>query len=262
MQITKEQYDTFFDDVDFRDVALPSTGESFEMPLIGRDAVQMVSFHTASRPKVLDLLPPAMVPVQLDDEQTIIGVIGIEYRERNIESYNEVVVVVPVRVGDGASAPTVEDLLSEDLGGCTLLVRHIAVTTRTAEIVGNELLGYAKFVGDIRFIDLPDERIRVFSEAGREILRFAVGVGPDYGDYERSTLSVLTYKNELAYKLTYASQTRPTVNAPDRNVLIFGEHPLGRALATLDVSAKPLVAIYSPDFQLISDDRNLEVFKP
>lgn len=262
MHITKEQYDTFFDDVDFRDAPVPSTGEVFQMPLVGRNAIQMVAFHTASRAKVLDLLPPAMVPVALGDEQTVVGVIAIEYLERNIENYSEVVVVIPVRIGDGAAAPTVEDLLSEGFGGCTLLVRHIAVTTRTAEIVGNELLGYAKFIADIDFVDMPDERICVLSEAGKEILRFAVGVGEEYGDYERSTLSVVTYKNDLAYRLTYASQTRPAVNVPDRNVLILGDHPLGRSLAGLEVSAKPLATIYSPDFQLISDDRNLEVFKP
>ncbi|MGW0037315.1 acetoacetate decarboxylase family protein [Gordonia sp. NPDC003376] len=263
MQITKDQYDTFFDDVDFRSVEVPSTGEEVQLPLVGVKATQMVSFHTASRAQVLEILPSsAYVPAELADGQTIVGIIAIEYNQRNIDSYNEVVVVIPVRVGDGAEPPTVDDLLSEELGGATLFVRHIAVTTRTAEIVGNELLGYAKFVADIDFVDLPDERIAVFAENGQEILRIAVGHGEEFGEYERSTLSVVTHKAGLAHKLTYSSQTRYATPAEDRNVLIFGDHPIGRNLAGLGISAKPLLAMTSPYFQLISDDRNLEVFKP
>jgi hypothetical protein len=263
VKITEQQYQAFFDDVDFRDISIPSTGEIFQMPLVGRKATQMVSFHTASRSKVIDLLPSsAMVPADLGDGRTIVGVIGIDYFDRNIENYGEVVVVIPVRIGDGVSAPTVEDLTSEELGGATLLVRHLGVTTRSAEVLGNEILGYAKFIADIDFIDMPGERICVFSDNGQQILRFSVGVGDEYGEYERNTLSVVTYKNGLAHRLTYASQTRNTTNAPDRNFLILGDHPLGKILSTLEIDQKPVLTMYSPDFQLISDDRNLEVFKP
>ena len=263
MHITEEQYGTFFDDVDFRDVTVPSTGETFQLPLVGIEAVQMVSFHTASRSKVLDILPSAAyVPADLGNDQTLVGVIAIEYDKRNIENYSEVVVVIPVRIGDGVEAPSPEDMLADGLNGVTLLIRHIAVTTRTAEIVGNELLGYAKFVADIDFVDLPDERIVVLKENGAEILRMAVGRSEEYGEYERSTLSVVTHKYDLAHKLTYSSQTRYSTGAPERNILILGDHPIGQSLAALDIAERPLLAMYSPYFQLISDDRNLEIFKP
>ena len=262
MKISKAQYDDFFKDVQTRKVAIPSTGELCELPLLGVKGTQMVSFHSATRSKVVELLPtPALVPADLGSDKTIIGVIAIEYHKRNIQNYSEVVIVIPVRIGAGAAAPTIQDLLADDMGGSTLLVRHIAVTTRSAEIVGNELLGYAKFIGDIRFVDMPDERICVFSEGGQEILRYSVGVSEEYGEYERNTLSVCTYKNDQVYKLTYSSQTR-FANAPDRSTLILGDHPLAEILKTLDISPKPLMAKYSPHFQLISDDRNLEVFKP
>jgi acetoacetate decarboxylase len=261
MKISEQEYESFFSDIKFRNVPLPSTGEVFQMPLIGEKAVQMAAFFTASRPKVLGMLPiPDLVPVQLDGDRTIIGVIGIEYTKRNVPPYNEILVVFPVAVGKAATPPGAQDLLAEGLGGCTLFIRHIAVDTRFAEVLGNELLGYSKFIGDIRFVDGSDQRTCVFSDAGEEILRFSVNsnVG-QYGDWERNTMSVSTYKYQRLYRLTYSSQTRHGVDVPPGGSIAFGPHPLGRMLADLEVSPQPVISLYSPYFQLISDEKRLEV---
>lgn len=259
MQITEAEFDRFFDHVEFRNVTIPSTGEACEMPLVGRSAIQMLSFHAADRGAVLDVLPsPSMLPVITDDGRTVIGVVAIEYAERNIAPYNEIIVVIPVRL-HGENPPTIADLVSEGLGGCTLLVRHIAVNTRLAEIVGNEILGYAKFIAHIDFIDLPDQRICVCSEGGQDLFRLSVGVGTEVGPFERNQLSVCTAKDGKLFQLSYANQVRYATDAPDRNVLVLGDHPIGRALHALGIDETPLVARYAPTFQLISDDRNLEV---
>jgi hypothetical protein len=221
----------------------------------------MAAFFTASRSRVLNILPiPDLVPVQLDGDRTILGVIGIEYIRRNIPPYNEILIVFPVRLGKGVAPPTVEDLLKEGLGGCTLFIRHIAVNTRVAEVLGNELLGYSKFIGDIQFTDASDQRTCVFSDAGEEILRFAVNSKVEqYGDWERNTMSVSTYKYGKLYRLTYENQTRLGVDVPPNGSLTLGPHPLGRMLTGLEVSSQPVITLYSPYFQLISDETRLEV---
>ncbi len=264
MKISEKEYQSFFKDVTFRDVPLPSTGEVFPLPLTGEKATQMVAFFTASRSKVMQVLQlPDFVPVQLEGDQTILGVIGIEYIKRNIPSYNEVLVVVPIFIGKGVKPPTIDDLLKEGLGGATLFIRHIAVNTRIAEVLGNELLGYTKFIADIQFIDTPEERICVFSDAGEEILKFGVHSKiEEYGDYERNTMSVTTYKYGKIYRLTYQNQTRLGVNAQPKGWITFGVHALGKMLTRLDVSPQPLLTLYSPYFQLLSDDTQLEVFEP
>lgn len=130
-------------------------------------------------------------------------------------------------------------------------------------MLGNELLGYTKFMADIQFIDTPEERICVFSDAGENILKFGVNsrVG-QYGDYERNTMSVTSYRYGKINKLTYQNQTRLGVNVPPKGWITFGKHPLGKMLADLDVSPEPVVTMYSPYFQLLSDDKQLEVFEP
>jgi len=261
MKISEEEYKRFFDDIEFRNVPLPSTGEVFQMPLIGEKAIQMAAFFTASRSRVVDILPiPDLVPVQMDGDRTLLGVIAIEYIKRNVPPYNEVLVVFPVLVGKGVAPPTAEDLLKEGLGGCTLYIRHIAVDTRIAEVLGNDLLGYRKFMGDIQFTDAAGRRTCVFSDAGEEILRIAVNSEVEkYGDWERNTMSVSTYKNDKLYRLTYQNQTRLGVDVPPAGSLTLGPHPLGKILADLDVSPEPVITLYSPYFQLISDERKLEV---
>lgn len=263
MKISEQEYNSFFEGVELRDTVLPSTGEVFQMPLIGQKAVQMAAFFTASRSKVLDILPiPELSPIEIPGNQTLIGVVGIEYMERNIPGYNEVVVVIPVMIGKDIDPPTIEDLMKEGLGGCTLFVRHIVVNTRIATVVGNELLGYTKFMGDIQFIDMPEERICILSDAGEEILKFSVDSNiEEYGDYERNTMSVCTYNNNQIYRLTYQNQTRCGTTMSPKGSLTLGSHPLGKILAGLDVSKQPVQTLYSPYFQLLSDDKNLEIIK-
>lgn len=265
MKISEQEYKSFFKNIKFRNVTIPSTGEVCQMPLIAEKAIQMVALFPASRSKVIKkILPiPDFIPVDLGGDQTLLGFIGIEYIKRNIPNYNEILVVVPIFIGKGIKPPTVEDLLKEELGGATLFIRHIAVTTRLAEVLGNELLGYAKFIADIQFLDTPRERICVVSEGGEEIFKFGINSKVEqYGDYERNTLSVTTYKYGKIYKLTYQSQTRLGVNVPPEGWVTFGPHPLGKILSDLDVSQKPILTMYSPYFQLISDETKLEVFEP
>lgn len=264
MKINEQEYKKFFDGVTFRDTPMPSTGEVFPLPLTGVKSTQMAALFTASRSNVMKILPiPDFVPMEMEGDQTILGVIAIEYEKRNIPSYNEVVVVVPIFIGKGVKPPTVEDLMKEGLGGATLYIRHIAVTTRIAEILGNELLGYTKFIGDIQFINTPEERICIFSEGGENILKYGLTSRVDqWGDYERNTMSVTSYKYGKIYKLTYQNQTRMGANVQPKGWITFGDHPLGKMLADLDVSPQPLVTMYSPYFQLLSDDKQLEVFEP
>ena len=54
MKIDEQEYKKFFNNIEFRDTVLPSTGEVFQMPLIGEKAIQMGAFFTASRSKVMD----------------------------------------------------------------------------------------------------------------------------------------------------------------------------------------------------------------
>lgn len=260
MKISEKDYTDFFKEVVFRDTVLPSTGEVFPMPLTGEKAIQMAAMFTASRSKVMNVLPvPELVPVELPGDQTIIGFIGIEYLKRNIPSYNEVIVIVPVLIGRSVTPPTLEDLLKEDYGGCTFFIRHIAVDTRISMLVGNELLGYNKFIGDIRFITMPEERICVLSDAGEEILKFSVCSKVEiYGEWERSTMSIVTCKHGELSRLTYQSQTRYGIDMPVKGSLTLGPHPLGKILSSLDISCHPIYTIYSPYFQLISDNNNLE----
>ncbi|ACL05840.1 hypothetical protein Dalk_4156 [Desulfatibacillum aliphaticivorans] len=264
MKISEKEYQEFFKDLEFRNTAVPSTGELFQMPLVGEKAIQMAAFYTASRSKVMDILPiPELVPVELPNNQTILGIVAIEYHKRNIPNYSEVVVIVPVKIGESVAPPTLEDLMEEGFGGCTLFVRHIAVNTRIATIVGNELLGYSKFQADIRFVNMPEERICVLEDGGEEILTFSVNSKvEEWGDWERNTMSVCTYKNDRIYRLTYKSQTRVAADHQPKGALVFGPHSLGKILDGLDVAKQPVMTLFSPYFQLISDDNNLEVFKP
>lgn len=264
MKISKEEFDRFFDGVKLREVPLPSTGEVFQMPLLAHKAIQMAAIFTASRPKVLDVLPiKNFVPVLMPDDRTLVAAVAIEYQKRNIPPYNEVLFVIPTFIGKGINPPTLEDMLKPNLGGATLFIRHIAVDKRIAEVLGNELLGYAKFIGNIKFTDAPDgTRTCVLKDAGKEIFSFSVKPEASEFEYEREKMAVATYKNNKIYRLSYQTQARKGVDMPPKGTIHFGPHSLGKMLADLDVSPQAIKILHTTQFNLISDDNNLEVIEP
>lgn len=264
MRIPREEFERFLDGLQFRDVVIPSTGEVCQMPLISRNNIAMTGFFSAERSKLLSLLPvPDLVPVELPDGRTLITVTAIEYAHRNIPPYNEVVIGIPAFIGKAIAPPTMEDLLKPNYGGAVIFMRHLIVDTRLAEILGNEILGYNKFISKIAFEHTPEARSCIISEAGDEMMRFTVHLVPDDGqfEYDRDTTTVASYKNGKLSTMSYPVAVKLAKKQPQKAELSFGPHPLGKILAGLDVSREALAVRYSTDWRLYSDETNMRVVK-
>ena len=258
--ITRQEFDLFLEDLTVREVTIPSTGEIVEMPLTSRENTSMTAIHPVSRERVLDLLPrPDLVPAELPEGRSIATVTAIEYANRNMDPYNEIIVGIPVALGVGAAAPTVESLLEPKLGGAVLFLRHLIVDTRLSEILGNEILGYNKFISDIEFTETDTSRSVRVSEGGQDLFTLTVQVPAevDHHDYDSDHNTVATLKNGKIYLLTYPVAVEVPQPQPTQARLALGDHPLGRILADLEFSEEPLLIRFSRDWRLYSDERNL-----
>ncbi|HOE17076.1 MAG TPA: acetoacetate decarboxylase family protein [Syntrophorhabdaceae bacterium] len=265
MNITEQEFNNFLEGLEFREIVIPSTGEVSTMPLTSFNNVSMTGVYTATRSKVMRLiLNPSIVPADLGDNKTLITMTAIEYANRNIPPYNEIIVGFLVNIGKKAAPPTVESLLQPNFGGSYLYIHHLIVDTRLAEILGNEILGYNKFMSTIEFSETEQSRTCVVSEAGQEMFRFTVYPEVDNGgyDYDKDTNTVATYKNGKINLLSYPIAVKLPKNQPKKSKLTFGPHPLGKILFNLDISEQPLGIKYSRDWRLYSDERNLKTVEP
>jgi len=266
MKITEQQFEAFLDDLEFRDVVIPSTGEVVQMPLISKHNPSMTAAFTANRTKVLKLLKlPELVPADLGGDRTLITFTAIDYAHRNLDPYKEIIVGIPVRVGLQARGPTPADLVAPEFGGAEIYIRHLIVDTRLSEILGNELLGYNKFIADISFDQDEAERSVVVSEGGRKIfsLRIMLPKHVDSYEYVRDDNPVVTHKLGKLNHLSYPVAMKLPQPQPTKATVSFGDHPLGRILAGLDIStSEPVLVRWVPDWRLYSDERKLRTTEP
>lgn len=273
MIITESEFNSFFDQVECRKIAMPTTGELVSLPLVAKDGVMMAAFYAADRSKVLDLIPEHFIPPQLNENRTIVAFFAIEYptirinnpeTDIGVDPYNEILAAVPAILGDASTPPpTLEKIMAGEASDLVYYIHHIAVTTRMAELLGNEFLGYNKFICDIVFEDNETQRKCTVENDGEMIFTLTVSPKPNTFELHRDAPAVASYNNcynqQKVFKLKYVSQSKIAETMEPCAVLQLGSHPLGKILSGLEIDEKPLLVRYAPIFQLVSDDNNLEI---
>ena len=275
MIVDEKEFEKFFDQVQCRKVAVPSTGELISLPLVAKDGIMMAAIYLADRTKALEtVIPEGLIPAKLPGDKTLIGFICIEYptvrinnpeTDIGIDPYNEFLIVFPGIIGDKSiKPPKLQKILKDEVPNLVYYIRHIGVNTRMAELAGNEFLGYNKFICDITFTEDDSMRKCVVENDGKMILSLTISPKPDNFELHRDQTSVASYKNFYGqknfYKLTYQNQSKIDITTDPCAELTLGNHPLSKILSGLDISKKPIQVRYAPLFQLISDDKQLEIF--
>ncbi len=274
MIIDEKEFKSFFNRVECRKVIMPTTIEIVSLPLVAKDGIMTAAFFTASRAKVLEIIPNEyFIPPVLPGDKTIIAFYTIEYpsvrchnpaTDIGVDPYNEILVVIPAVLGDKSTEPPAfEKILSNEVKDLVYYIHIIAVTTRMAQIIGNELLGYNKFICDIRFDDNENERKCTVKNDGELFCKLAVSPKPDNFELHRDQPIVASYNKlydqKRIFRLKYENQAKMAISTGPDASLELGNHPLAKILKKLDISKAPIQVRYAPVFQLISDDNNLDV---
>lgn len=253
---------------------MPTTCEMVSLPLVAKDGIMMAAFYTADRSKVCEIIPDKhFIPAVLPNNQTAVAFFAIEYptvrvndpeTDIGVDPYNEILVAVPAVLGDSETTPpTLEQILNGEVQDVVYYIHHIAVTTRMAQLLGNEFLGYNKFICDIKFEDTADARTCVVSNDNKALFSLKVSPKPSSFELHREKPTVASYDclygRETAFKLTYENQSKIAITMDPIAELQLGDHPLAEIISGLNLSEKPFQVRYAPVFQLVSDDKNLEI---
>lgn len=231
----------------------PETGQDFPLPVFYQDNLSMTAIYTASAARVRALLPFAeMRPVELTPGRALVAVTCFEYRQCDIDPYNEVSVSFLITWGERA-LPGVTVLQMMARRTFTAFIWQLPVTTEIARRGGVDLFGYPKFIADIVFTREAGRVTCELSEGGERILTLrgkALRTKPDkvnryrtYSVKDGVPLVANVYMNPLAFGQSML---------PGAAELSVGKrHPIGRQLEELGLGRRPVLYQYAPEMEAI-----------
>jgi hypothetical protein len=198
-----------------------------------------MGLFSADYDAVRDLLPSSRLhPVRLPRGKAAVAVVAYNYLETGVGPYGEIG-ISPMCTLD-RNAPPLVPLLEGYRRGFGGFVAHLPVTARVAREAGRRIWGYPKFVADMAFDLSPECQAVTLTEAGHEILRLEIRRS-GHAMLERAPLTTYTVLGSRLIRTTVPTRAYVATAMGSGGELEFGEHPVGRSLVALGLSAKPVL---------------------
>jgi hypothetical protein len=203
------------------------------VPIFYQDLRFMSISILASLNKIRSLLPTdRLKPYRITPWHSILSITAYEYRESDVDSYNEVAISVPVSIDK--ETPLFTGSLRKAPNLIYVYSHQLPVTTEFARVLGFEFAGYPKFIADIQFEDQDDWLICALKEDNQIILRLA-GRKLPLTSTARSRINPITYRNGYILRSELISSEREM--GYSRNIndarLELGDHKIASDLKQL-----------------------------
>ena len=223
-------------------------GRKAKLPVFYYDNTALTAIYTASTAAVRGLLPhPAMRPIELYPGRCLAAFTAFEYRETDIDPYNEFSISFPVTF-DRPQIPGVTAGLQMARRCYSAYVWQLPVTTEIARVGGVDLYGYPKFIADIDFTRDPGWVTCDLSEGGKRILSLRGKALPTsrgkvvrfvtYSMKDGIPLVANVYQNPIEYAQSQRSQAA--------ELTLGHDHPAAQKLMGIRLSQSPLMYQFSP----------------
>ncbi|HPJ94958.1 MAG TPA: acetoacetate decarboxylase family protein [Deltaproteobacteria bacterium] len=242
----------FFNGVMQWEMTNEELGLKGKLPVFYYDNTSMTAIYTASTEQVRRLLPRSdMYPVEIKRGRALAAFTAFEYRETDIDPYNEFSISFPITF-QKKNIPLLTLLSMMARRYFTAYVWQLPVTTERARIGGVEMYGYPKFLADIVFTDEGSKLACTLSEGGRNILTLKgkklktgtekVNRFKTYSIKEGVPLAANVYMNPIEFGKSMSGKAAQ---------LTLGDHVIADQLRKLDLSDKPLFFQYMPMMEAI-----------
>ena len=222
-------------------------GRKAKLPVFYYDNTSLTEIFTASTEKVRRLLPhPEMRPIEMYPGRCIVAFTGFEYRQSDIDPYNEFSIAFLVSFGK-TTVPGLTAGLQLAHRSFTAYIWKLPVTTEIARVGGVELYGYPKFLADITFQREAGHLTCTLAEKGKLILKLKGKTLPakrgklihytTYSVLEGIPLAANVYIDPIQYAETMDRKAA---------TLELGDHEIASELKKIDMGPAPLIYQYSP----------------
>lgn len=232
--------DGFFDGITFRPVAgrVDGTPYHVELPLRYHESSMIMGHFPAPAARLQSLLPSRrLVPVPIVPGLGVLTLVAFEHRRVDgLEPYEEVVVMVPVRLRPAVNVPLLPLLWPHRFDDLGFHVVHLPVTQASAWAAGIDIWGFPKTLAEITVETVGGRRRARWRADGRDVLALDVAWPPRF---DVQCVDYQAYPVRSGRVLPTAFQTRGPYHLsrrPGRQAsFALGDHPIADALRGLGI---------------------------
>lgn len=220
--------DDFFQEIEHAPV--PWRQYQLHVPLFYQDIRFMSVSVLAPTEKVRSILPSKrMKPYRITPWHSVITITTYEYRQCDLDPYNEVSIGVPVTIDE--ETPLFIGSLRRMPKSPMAYSHHLPVTTEIAREVGAEFAGYPKFIADIEFTEKDDWLICELRADNQHVLTFS-GRKLDVKRWPRYRVHPITYRRGYILRSEFVISERDMGNSKNGGdvKLELGEHRIAEEL--------------------------------
>ena len=216
---------------------------SVKLPVQVRDAASISAAFVVPTAAVRELIDlPELRPAELLPGRTLCTIVGIEYRENDLGTYNEVGVVFFVGGGERRRLPILGTALDLFRGRLGAYVHQLPVTTSFSTEAGREIWGFPKFVAEISFGEESGRRVCALSAQGHHVLTLSVRPGRRGRSYPDAQLSAYSGLNGVARRTKFSTSGEGASFRLGGAVLELGTHPIADELRGLGLPRRALTS--------------------
>ncbi len=211
-----------------------------KLPVEVRDASSISASFLVPTDAVRRLLVdvPRLEVISLLPGRTLCTLAGIEYRDNDLGTYNEVGVVFFVRArAERGLGGGVVDLVR---GRASAYIHRLPVTTDFSCAAGREIWGFPKFVAEIRFREDGGRRSVTLDAEGEHVFTLGVDCRPGRRGYEETQLAAFSCLGGVPRRTRFVSSGEGVGFRLGGATLELGEHPLAEELRSLGLPRRAL----------------------
>lgn len=239
---------TFFEGI--HQTPIERDGYVFKVPLNYYDGEQMTGVFPARLSGLRRMLPDRrMAPARIAPGVGAITITCFEYRDTDIEAYNELAIAIPLN--EPYFRPNIPGRAMIDAvrrGQFDCWVHHLPVTTEIARVGGVEFYNYPKFIAGIDYEQNGAVRTCRLSEGAEHILTMQCERIAGRGNKQIQLFSHL-YQNREPQSSEFkilAHDQGETIKPGAAQLELGDRHPIARELEGVLLSKKSISAAYSP----------------
>ncbi|RJF89281.1 hypothetical protein D3874_21810 [Oleomonas cavernae] len=233
-----------------------SDGSDVEMPLKTYEAEALSAVFTVDVDAARKLIPVQDLKLcRVSPDRALAALQFMDYRGKNIDRYQEVVVLLFVHKSPLVDIAPVSTFFTESLPGMGYFIVHIGVSGDQARRVGWDILGFPKFLAEISVVGDEQQVSGKAHKAGKSIFSLDIQKPPGYAD-QRQDFSCYTIDPDSNRLYTIPYQywaSRGLVEGASSATLTLGDHEIADEIRALGLSEEALFAQHVPNYALISN---------
>lgn len=238
----------FFEGI--RQTKMEVGGFEFQVPALYPDGEQITGVFPARMSALRKMLPDRrMTPARLAPGVGAITVTCFEYRQTDIDPYNELAIGVPLNEPwFRSNFPGRAMLSAVRRGQFDTWVHHLPVTTEIARLGGVDFYNYPKFIASIDFEQTEKTRTCRLAEGAEHILTLSC---PRLKNGRTQKVQIFShlYQNrepqDSEFKILAHDMGR-SIRPGAARLELGKEHPIAKELKHALISTRSIAAVYSP----------------